>query len=171
MQKTRSTRQRTRKALLFLSFLLFPLTMNYLSPYVILDGASQGILNASPVVFALMFLSALLFGRLWCGWGCPAGAIGELCFPVNERPVTLKKIDWIKWVIWIPWLALIGSSLILAGGYKTINLFLDTQNGISVAGSANRPIWIAYIIYTILIFLTFIRMAARAFCGWLSSPG
>jgi ferredoxin-type protein NapH len=147
MQKTRSNRQHVRKALLFLSFLLFPLTMNYLSPYVILDGASQGILNASPLAFALMFLSALLFGRLWCGWACPAGAIGELCFPVNERPVTLKKIDWIKWVIWIPWLALIGSSLVLAGGYKTINLFLDTQNGISVAGSADRPIWIAYIIY------------------------
>ena len=65
MNKTnRSTRQRVRKALLILSFLSFPIIMNYLSPYVIIDGASQGILNASPVVFGVMFLAALLFGRL-----------------------------------------------------------------------------------------------------------
>ena len=40
MNKTRSTRQRIRRLLLLLAFLLFPITMNYLSPYVIIDGAS-----------------------------------------------------------------------------------------------------------------------------------
>ncbi|HVN53405.1 MAG TPA: 4Fe-4S dicluster domain-containing protein [Anaerolineaceae bacterium] len=147
MKNSRSLRQRTRKALLLLSFLLFPITMNYLSPYVIIDGASQGIVNGSLVAFGLMFLSALLLGRLWCGWVCPAGGIGEICFPVNDRPVSLKKIDWIKWSIWIPWLGIIVASVILAGGYKTIDLALDTQNGISVAGSVDRPILFAYIIY------------------------
>jgi ferredoxin-type protein NapH len=151
MTKTRSRRQRTRKALLIISFLLFPIIMNYLSPYVIIDGASQGIVNGSLVVFALMFLSSLVFGRLWCGWVCPAGAMGEICFPVNDRPVSLKKVDWIKWAIWIPWLGIIIASAVMAGGYKQIDLLLDTQGGISVAGSPDRPIFIAYIIYYVVI--------------------
>ena len=33
--------------------------MNYFSPYVIIDGASQGVINGSFIVFGLMFLSAL----------------------------------------------------------------------------------------------------------------
>ena len=72
MTKQLVARQRTRKALLIISFLLFPIIMNYLSPYVIIDGASQGIVNGSLVMFALLFLSSLLLGRLWCGWACPA---------------------------------------------------------------------------------------------------
>jgi ferredoxin-type protein NapH len=151
MIKARSLRQRTRKALLILSFLLFPIVMNYMSPYVIIDGASQGIVNGSVVVFSLMFLGSLFFGRLWCGWACPAGAMGEMCFPVNDRPVNLKKTDWIKWVIWVPWLGIIIASVIMAGGYKQIDLLLDTQNGISVAGSPDRPILFAYIIYYIVV--------------------
>lgn len=151
LRNSRSTRQRTRKALLLVSFLFFPIFMNYLSPYVIIDGASQGIVNGSLVVFGLLFLSALVFGRLWCGWVCPAGALGELCLPVNDRPVNLKKMDWIKWVIWVVWIGVILASVIAAGGYRKVDLLLDTQGGISVAGSPDRPIFIAYIIYYAVI--------------------
>jgi ferredoxin-type protein NapH len=45
MSKQSPTRQRVRKALIILSFLLFPITMNYFSPYIIVDGASQGIIS------------------------------------------------------------------------------------------------------------------------------
>ena len=145
--KQRPTRQRVRMALLIISFLLFPITMNYFSPYVIIDGASQGIINGSFVTFALMFLGSLFLGRLWCGWACPAGAIGELCLPVNNRPVNLKKLDWIKWVIWLAWVGLIVAMVIMAGGYRQVNLLLDTVGGISVAGDADRPILFTYVIY------------------------
>ena len=67
MARRQPTRQKTRKALIIFSFLLFPITINYFSPYVIIDGASQGIVNGSFISFALMFLSALFVGRLWCG--------------------------------------------------------------------------------------------------------
>ena len=151
MTKQLVARQRTRKALLIISFLLFPIIMNYLSPYVIIDGASQGIVNGSLVMFALLFLSSLLLGRLWCGWACPAGGLGEICFPVNNHPVNPKKIDWIKWAIWLPWIGIIIASVIMAGGYTKNDLLLDTQNGISVAGDADRPILFAYIIYYMVI--------------------
>lgn len=151
MIRQHSKRQNTRMALLIISFLLFPITMNYFSPYVIIDGAMQGIVNGSLVVFVLLFLSALVFGRLWCGWACPAGGMSELCMLVNDRPVNRKRLDWIKWAIWLPWVGVILASVIMAGGYRQIDLLLDTQNGISVAGSADRPIVFAYIIYYAMI--------------------
>jgi len=81
------TRQRIRKAAIIVSLLLFPVVMNYLSPYVIIDGASQGIVNGSLIVFGLQFLSALFVGRLWCSWACPAAGLGEVCFAINNKPI------------------------------------------------------------------------------------
>jgi polyferredoxin len=149
--KTLVLRQRVRKALIILSFLLFPVIMNYLSPYVILDGASQGIINGSFIVFSLMLLSSLFLGRAWCGWLCPAGGLGEICQAVNDHPVQGKKIDWIKWAIWVPWLIIIIALAVSAGGYQRVDFTLDTVNGISVAGDADRPVLFAYIIYYIVI--------------------
>jgi len=154
-----SLRQRIRKALVILAFLSFPVTMNYLSPYVIIDGAANGILNGSLVMFGLMFLSSLFLGRLWCGWVCPGGGMQEIVEPVNNRSVNGRRLDWIKWLIWIPWMALIVFLVIRSGGYHTIDLLYHTQGGISVAGSAERPILFAYIIYYIVIGL-FVGLAA-----------
>lgn len=174
MNRTIPTRQKIRKALIIVSFLFFPIFMNYLSPYVIMDGASRGIINGSFVMFGLMFLSALIAGRLWCGWLCPAGGLGEICFAINNKPVNRKKLDWIKWVIWVPWLAIIAGLAISAGGYHTFNFFLDTEHGISVAGSADRPILFAYIIYYVVVALFFAipviigrRAGCHAFC-WMA---
>ena len=51
MIKTLPLRQRLRKALIILAFLSFPITMNFLSPYVIIDGAMHGIVNGSLMMF------------------------------------------------------------------------------------------------------------------------
>jgi ferredoxin-type protein NapH len=145
------TRQRVRKAIIFLVFLSFPITMNFLSPYVIIDGAASGIVNGSLVMFGLMFVSSLFLGRLWCGWVCPGGGLQEMVEPVNTRAVNGKKVDWIKWLIWIPWISLIVFMAVRAGGYHSVDLLLHTQGGISVAGTPDRPIFIAYIIYYLVI--------------------
>jgi ferredoxin-type protein NapH len=152
-------RQRLRKALVILAFLSFPITMNFLSPYVIIDGAMNGILNGSLVMFGLMFISSLFLGRAWCGWVCPGSGMQEMVEPVNTSAVNGKKIDWIKWLIWAPWITLIIVLVVNAGGYKSVNLLLHTQGGISVAGTPDRPIFIAYIIYYLVISL-FVSLAA-----------
>jgi ferredoxin-type protein NapH len=151
MTKQFVLRQRIRRGLLLLSFLLFPITINYFSPYVIIDGASQGIINGSLVLFSVLFLSSLFVGRFWCGWLCPVGGLSENCFPIQEKPIKNRKVDWIKWAIWIPWIGIILWAVSSVGGYHSVNLFLDTENGISVAGSADRPIIFAYIIYYLVI--------------------
>jgi ferredoxin-type protein NapH len=154
-------RQRVRKALIITAFISFPITMNFLSPYVIIDGAANGILNGSLVMFGLMFLSSLFLGRLWCGWVCPGGGMQEMVEPLNNRPVNGRRIDWIKWLIWLPWISLIVFLAVQAGGYRTVDLLYHTQNGISVAGSPDRPILFAYFIYYIVIAL-FVGLAVFA---------
>lgn len=126
-----ATRQRIRIGLIIFSFLLFPIIMNYFSPYIIIDGASQGIVNGSLIVFGLLFVSALFLGRLWCGWVCPAAGLGEVCFPINNKPVS-QKLNWIKWLIWVPWLSIIIMMVVRAGGYHQIDFFHLTESGISI---------------------------------------
>lgn len=161
--KQKPTRQRFRSALLLFSLLLFPITLNYFSPYLIIMGATQGIINGSFLVFAAMFFLSLFVGRLWCGWVCPAGALGEVLQPVNNKPVKGRRIDWFKWAIWIPWIALIGFFAFKAGGYHGVDFLFGTVNGISVAGDADRPIQYAYVIYygVIFLFATLSAVAGR----------
>lgn len=138
-------RQRLRKLAIIVSFLLFPITLNYFSPYLIIASTSQGIVNGSLVVFGLMFLSALFLGRAWCGWACPAAGMGEVCFAVNNRPARGGRLDWIKWLIWGPWLGAIVAAAISAGGYRAGDLFFNTDGGISVGQPA------MYIVYYLVI--------------------
>jgi polyferredoxin len=162
--KTRHPRrQATRKALIFISLLLFPITMNFLSPYVIIDGAFQGIVNGSLVFFLVLFVGALLVGRLWCGWLCPAGGMGEACFMISEKPARGGRLHWIKWGIWIPWIGIITYAALSAGGYTRINLLHLTESGISVDEPAK------YIIYYIVVgtvFVLSITAGKRAFCHY-----
>jgi len=50
-------RQRIRKAIILISFLLFPVTMFYLSPALIFKGARLGIISGSFITFIILFKS------------------------------------------------------------------------------------------------------------------
>lgn len=161
MERQFPMRQRIRKALVVIAFLTFPVTMNFLSPYVIIDGAMNGIVNGSLIMFGLMFLSSLFFGRLWCGWICPGGGMQEIVESVNKKAIKGSRVDWIKWAIWIPWVSLIAWLAVNAGGYKRVDFLHLTENGISVAGTADRPIFFAYLIYYVVVAL-FVGLAIFA---------
>ncbi|MBN2006729.1 MAG: 4Fe-4S binding protein [Anaerolineae bacterium] len=89
-------RQRWRVAFLLLSLLVFPLTLFYLSPYIIVVGAAEGIVNGSMIVFGLMFVAVLFVGRLWCGWVCPGAALQECAIPIRDRFFGPKWLAWGK---------------------------------------------------------------------------
>jgi ferredoxin-type protein NapH len=146
-------RQRNLQALVFVSFLLLPVTLHYFSPAIILGGASEGVVNASLIVFALMFVSALFVGRLWCGWACPAGGLQDLCAPINDRLVSGSKLDWVKWAIWLPWIGGIAALAIRAGGYHTVDPFYQLESGVTLAipPSPEAPPW--YAIYYVIVAL------------------
>jgi len=153
MLKQLPKRQRIRKGIVLFSFLIFPVTMNFLSPYVIIDGAMNGILNGSAVMFGLMFISSLFLGRAWCGWVCPGSAMADIAEPINNRAMNPDKVAWIKWLVWLPWISIIVWLLIRAGGYSRIDLLHLTESGVSVDSPEK------YIIYFVVIFL-FVGLAA-----------
>ena len=167
-------RQRYRQALLMLSLLLFPVTLYYFSPMLILQGASQGIINASFIVFGLMFLSSLFVGRLWCGWACPAGALQEFGQPINNKRTPGGKFNWIKWMIWVPWIVLIVALAMSADGYHTVNPLYQLETGATLALPLNggSPPWfmIYYIILALFLGLAVVfgrRASCHSIC-WMA---
>ena len=159
-------RQRTRKALLLLSFLVLPITLFYFSPYIILRGAAHGVVNGSLLVFTGMFVASLCVGRLWCGWACPAGGLQEYVAVVNNAR-TSRRINWIKWAIWIPWLGLIAFLAVRAGGYRRIDPFFHLQGGVTMAiprDTGGPPWYLVYYIIIVLITLLPFAVGRRAMC-------
>lgn len=160
-------RQRIRKALLFVSLLAFPITVYYFSPAIILQAASEGVINGSLIVFAIMSASALFVGRLWCGWACPAGALQEFGEPINARPTPGGKFNWIKWAIWVPWIGLIVVLAVRAGGYRAVQPLYQLETGVTMTlpVDVGGPPW--YMIYYIIIALFFglaLVLGRRAGC-------
>lgn len=143
-------RQRLRYGLLILSFILFPITLNYMSPYLSIMGPSQGIINGSLIVFAGLFIGSLFFGRFWCGWICPAGAAQEGCAVVQPKQFRPKWLRFLKYVIYTAWLGLIVLMFISAGGIMGVDFYFMTEKVISVSEPMN------YMIYYSVLFITFI---------------
>lgn len=143
-------RQRLRYGLLILSFILFPVTLNYMSPYLSIMGPSQGIINGSLIVFAGLLIASLFLGRFWCGWICPAGAAQEGCTVVQPRQFKPKWLRFLKYAIYVIWLGLIVMMFISAGGILGVDFFFMTENVISVS----EPM--SYIIYYNVLLITFI---------------
>lgn len=157
-----------RKAIMFLSLILFPITMNYLSPYVIYMAAAEGIINASLIVFLLLFVSSLFLGRAFCAYICPGGAAQDCMAQVNGKPFKGGWRNKIKYFIWAPWLLGIAALAIAAGGYARADLLFMTENGISVDAPGKYIIF--YGIYIIFIAFSFIsgkRAACHTIC-WMA---
>jgi polyferredoxin len=161
-------RQKIRNLILLVSLLLFPITMNYLSPYVCIDGAMKGIISGSIIVFIILFFSGIFFGRAWCSWLCPMGGLSEACLKVNSKNVNLKRTRLVRYIVFAIWLSVLIAMFILAGGIKQINPLHLTDTGISV----DEPL--RYIVYYGVILIVLIptiiigkRGACQSFC-WMA---
>lgn len=161
-------RQKVRRILLYVSLFLFPMTMNYLSPYVSLDGAFAGVLSGSAIVFVLLFLSGLFFGRAWCGWVCPAGGLAEVCQTVNPKPVNAKRLRIVRYSIFAVWFGVLVTGFVLAGGIKGVDPLRLTERYISI----DEPL--KYIMYYLVLGLFLVldlalgrRGACHSVC-WMS---
>jgi polyferredoxin len=164
----RPWRQRIRRLALLLSLLVFPITLNYFSPYVIIEASRQGIINGSLLNFALMFVLASFFGRLWCAWVCPAAGLQEVLFDVQPKRFRGGWRDAIKWVIWVPWIGLIGWLALRAGGYGRVDPWFMTDRGISVSESANYIVFYAVLfLFAVIPLLAGRRAACHTVC-WMA---
>lgn len=85
-------RQNIRKMILIISMLLFPITVWYLSPYLIIQGAMEGIVTGSFVVFISLLILSIFFGRLFCSWICPVGCLQECLANVNNKNPKQERV-------------------------------------------------------------------------------
>ena len=160
MNNRYGTRQQWRLGVLMVSMLLFPVTIYYFSPYLIIYGAAQGLLVGSAIVFMGMYISSIFLGRLFCGYLCPSGGVSEACMLANGQRNLGGRRKIVKYVIWVPWLGLI-IMLFISNGIKNIDFFFQTDHGISVSHIY------AYIIYYgvvgLIVIMAFIG-GKRSFC-------
>lgn len=159
----KSKRQKTRKIMLLAAMLLFPVVLNYLSPYLVIQGGFEGVLAGSGVVFAGLFVSSLVFGRAYCGWVCAPGGLQEACSGIVSK-TTGPRQNLVKYIVWVPWLAAIVLGFVSAGGVKQVDMLFLTDNGISVTSIYNYVIYFAVVILIVVLSLT---LGKRSFCHCL----
>ena len=156
-------RQKIRKLFLTISLLLFPVTLYYFSPALIIDAGLKGMINGSFIVFALLFLLSIPFGRLFCAYFCPAGGLQECAFAVNDKKPEQGWRNSIKYIIWTIWLSIVVFCYFNRGRIVGIDFLFETENGISVSGIQS------YIIYygiVCLIFVPSVLFGKRVFCHY-----
>lgn len=156
-------RQNLRKMLLIISLLLFPITIWYMSPYLIIQGAMEGIVSGSFIVFTCMLFGSILFGRIFCSWLCPMGGMQECLFSVNEKVPKQGWRNYIKYVIWTVWIAAVIICFVFRKKEIFVDFFYMTDHGISIAEIYD------YVIYYGVIFLGLIPavlFGKRVFCHY-----
>ena len=161
-------RQKIRKTLLLISFLLFPVTIFYFSPYLIIEAVSEHIMNGSFIVFASMFVLSMFLGRVWCGYFCPAGGLQDYVFRIKD---TSAKQGWrnnIKYVIWIVWMIAIIVTFILGKNDVTINFFYQTDHGISLSGINNYVVYYGVILILVVPSLIHGKRATCHYICWMA---
>jgi len=124
-----TNRQRIRKSLLALIFVLFQYRLFHLffSPVLAVVAASLGIVNGSLVIYALLFVGALFLGRAWCGWCCPGTAINEACSLVVHKRCRGGRGDKVKYLVFAVWAGVIGYLAYRAGGFHAVELFFGVD--------------------------------------------
>lgn len=156
-------RQQVRKLLLMLSLLLFPITIYYFSPALIINAGLEGIINGSFILFLLLFVGSIFGGRTFCGYFCPAGGLQECAFSVNKK---IPKQGWknnIKYVLWALWIGIVIFSYLYKGEIIAIDVFYQTEYGISIA---NIYGYIVYYGVVFLILIPCVFLGKRVFCHY-----
>ena len=161
---SKSKLQRIRKFTLIISMLLFPVTIYYFSPYLIVMSAMQHIINGSFIVFCLMFVFGIFFGRLWCGFFCPTGGMSECFAEFSPKSPKQGWRNYLKYGIWIVWISGITACHILGKGEYKILPFFMTDHGISISQIGS---FIIYYGIVILFLVPAIIHGKRANCHYI----
>ena len=160
--------QKIRKTTLLISLLLFPITIWYFSPYIIINAAMEHVINGSFIVFASMLVFSMFFGRVWCGYLCPAGGLQECALRINDNPAKQGKRDKIKYVIWVIWICAVIATFVMGKNDDKINPFYMTDHGISIASIYNYVIYYGVILLLLMPALIHGRRAACHYICWMA---
>lgn len=156
-------RQNVRKLTLISALLLFPIIIWYFSPYIIIMGAFQGIINGSFIVFLAMLIGSIFFGRFFCGYLCPMGGMQECTMLINDKKPKQGWRNNIKYVIWTVWIIVVITAFIFRNHKIVIDFFYLTDHGISVSRIYDYVIYYGVIL---LVFVPAVIFGKRIFCHY-----
>ncbi len=156
-----------RRTIAFMCFLLFPLTLNYFSPYVSVTAAFNGVVAGSVLLFIALLSTSVFFRRTWCSYLCPVSTIADYSEKINSRNVNIKKLRIIRYSIFGLWFTALIIGFIVSSNIS-INPFYMTESIISV----DEPFkFITYyaVLFTLVILTLVIgkRGACHSIC-WMS---
>lgn len=161
VQQPQSSRLKIRRWILIITFLLIPVTIFYISPIVIMMGASEGIVTGAFLLYIILFILSLFAGRIWCGWLCPMGACQELGSPLIKKTVKEGWPNWIKYGVTVLWIAAIARAFLTAGGMKGVDPLYGTVYGISI--SSVQILMMVVMIFAGIFIVAFLT-GRRGFC-------
>ena len=121
-------------------------------------------------MFSIMFISSMVFGRIYCATICPWGACQEtlgLLIQKNLKPQKKTRNRKIKYIVFILWIAAIILAVISAGGYKEIDLAFP-GGFISIDGV---EVYFYWFLILGLIGLFILVAGTRGFCNYACPMG
>lgn len=157
-----------RRIITFISLMIFPLTLNYFSPYLSVTGAFDGIVSGSVLLFIALLLTSIFFRRTWCSTICPVSAIADYSERINNKNVNRKRLRIIRYSIFTVWFSTLILGFVISFKGITINPLYLTENLISVDEPMKFIIY--YGVLSVLIILTLAigkRGACHSIC-WMS---
>jgi len=155
-------RQKFRKLLLMLSMVMFPVTLYYFSPVLIIGAGLQGIISGSFFIFISMLLGSIIFGRLFCAYVCPAGGLQEYACTIIDKMPKRRWRNYIKYAIWLLLLTAVIYTFVTVE-FSEIDFFYQTNHGISVS---NLFSYIVYYGIILVILISSLIAGKRAFCHY-----
>ena len=156
---------RKRRLLLFMMLLLLPVTLNYFSPYLIIDGLANKVLAGAFFVWLSMFISSLFVGRAFCSYICPYGGLQMCVDRVLTKP--LKQVRWMRimrMVLGILWITPIIILAVLNIGKVQINFLYLTEGFVSVDNIIKL---IGYYVIVFALLILPLLMGKRASCHYI----
>lgn len=161
-------RQRIRKTILVISFLLFPVTLNYFSPYLMTQGTFERVATMSLLVWGAIFATSLVAGRSFCGWICPFHGLQMFWEKAADKPLKrIRHIGVVKYVLWAMWMTAVAAGAVAAGGWSRFDPLYMTPLGVSVDSAASLITYYALVGIT----LAPLALGRRGFCHYLCPFG
>lgn len=161
-------RQKIRIFIIFISLLLFPITMWYFSPAIIINGMLNHILNGSFFLFCGLLIFSSMFGRIFCAYICPSGGMQECILYINDKPAKQGKRRYIKFVIWTIWIAVLIFAFISGSGIVKADPLFMTEKGISIHEISDYIIYYSVILVLFLPSLIFGKRATCHYICWMA---
>lgn len=157
--------QKIRRTILFFSFLLFPFTFMYLSPYIAVMGTIAGVAASGLLFWGLFGVTSVALGRSACGWICPLGGIQRSLDSQIEKPLrTIRYVKIVKYAIWAAWIGAIAAIAVVKGGYHKVDVLFMNETGFP---PYPLDAYIAMLSFMLLAAVPALVWGRRAFCHYL----